>query len=408
MTRHLWVVFPALVIMLATVGSPGGSDGLAQGASTLTGRGELESLALARDFVRKRFSSYDTSGGNDDSWKIPSGETRVIARTNSPGCIRHIWCTIGPAGRDGRPEEYFPRKIVIRMFWDGAAEPSVEAPIGDFFGMGHGICKNFTSAPLQMSPENGTGFNCWFPMPFAHGARIEVTNECEEGIKLYFYVDWEEYGRVGQDALRFHASWNREITAGISDDGMGPMEFQDGGKHASGEGNYVILEAKGEGHYVGCNVNIHNQRLSWYWDWPGEGDDMIFVDDEPWPPRIHGTGTEDYFSGAFCPTQEYNAPWHGIILPGGVNWASKITYYRYHVLDPVTFTKSIRVTVEHGHANRRSDDWSSTAYWYQKGTGTIARVPPVQDRIPREDRWTFFRVIANLILWPVYKIFFSM
>ncbi|TAL35761.1 MAG: DUF2961 domain-containing protein [Spirochaetes bacterium] len=381
---------------------------LAQGAPVFGREGGLGSLPYARDFVRKRFSSYDRSGGNSDSWRFAPGGTRTIAETQAPGCIRHIWCTIGPAGRDGRPEEHYLRKILVRMYWDGAASPAVEAPIGDFFGMGHGISHNFTSAPLQMSPENGTGFNCWFPMPFARGAKIEVTNECDEGIKLYFYVDWDEHTRADGEALRFHASWNRAVTKGISGEGMGPMEFQDAGTNTSGDDNYVILDARGEGNYVGCNVNIHNQKLSWYWDWPGEGDDMIFVDGETWPPAIHGTGTEDYFSGAFCPTQEYNAPFHGIILPGGVNWASKITYYRYHVLDPVPFGKSIRVTIEHGHANRRSDDWSSTAYWYQRGTGTIRRVPAVAERLPLEDRWTFFRIVANVLLWPIYTIFYAM
>lgn len=369
--------------------------------------GELETLPLARQFVRKRFSSYDRTGANSDNLKIKRAETKVIAETRSPGCIKHIWCTIGIAGKDGRPEKYYLRKIIIRMFWDGSREPSVEAPIGDFFGMGHGVSRNFVSAPLQMSPENGTGFNCWFPMPFAKGARIEITNECDEGMKIYYYVDWEEYNQA-PNGLRFHASWNREITKGISEKGVGVKEFQEDGVNTTGEGNYVILDQKGDGHYVGCNVNIHNQRLSWYWDWPGEGDDMIFVDGEKWPPQIHGTGTEDYFSGAFCPDQEYNAPYHGIILAGGVNWASKITYYRYHILDPVTFKKSIRVTIEHGHANRRYDDWSSTAYWYQRGVGKIKRLPAVKDRIPLEDRWTLYRIFANVVLWPIYKLVYSM
>ncbi len=92
---------------------------------------------------------------------------------------------------------------------------------------------------------------------------------------------------------------------------------------------------------------------------------MIFIDGEEWPPELHGTGTEDYVNMAWCPTQAYSAPYHGIIAPGGENWKGRLTYYRYHIQDPVMFEKSIRVTIEHGHANRRSDDWSSTAYWYQ-------------------------------------------
>jgi hypothetical protein len=408
MKRKITVISASLVIAAGAVFLTGRGSGTAQGGPAFSDNAGLGSLHLEKQHPMKRFSSYDRAGGNTDIVRIKPGWTKVIAETKSAGCIRHIWCTIGISGKDGKPEKYYPRKIVIRMYWDGSKEPSVEAPIGDFFGMGHGLTRNFVSAPLQMSPENGTGFNCWFPMPFERGARIEVTNECREGIKLYYYVDWEEHRRPEGNGLRFHASWNRSITKGISEKGIGQMEFQDSGVNTSGKDNYCILDAKGEGHYVGCNVNIHNRRQSWYWDWPGEGDDMIFVDGEGWPPAIHGTGTEDYFSGAFCPTQEYNAPFHGIILPGGINWASKITYYRYHLLDPVAFKKSIRVTIEHGHANRRYDDWSSTAYWYQKGAGKIRRVPPVDERIPLKERWTFGRIVGITILWPIYRIFYSM
>lgn len=148
----------------------------------------------------------------------------------------------------------------------------------------------------------------------------------------------------------------------------------------------MLLEAQGHGHYVGCNINIHNLRDSAKWDWPGEGDDMIFIDDELWPPSLHGTGTEDFFNLSWCPTQEYNAPYHGIILPGNDNWKGYITYYRYHIQDPVMFDKSIRVTMEHGHNNNRSDDWSSTAYWYQSEPHKPFKAfPCVAGRLPVEE-----------------------
>ena len=130
-------------------------------------------------------------------------------------------------------------------------------------------------------------------------------------------------------------------------------------------------------------MNIHNLRDTSKWDWPGEGDDMIFIDGESWPPQLHGTGTEDYVNMAWCPTQEYHAPYHGIILPGKDNWKDKITYYRYHIQDPVMFEKSIRVTIEHGHNNHRSDDWSSTAYWYQtEPHKEFPKLPEVEKRLP--------------------------
>ncbi len=113
---------------------------------------------------------------------------------------------------------------------------------------------------------------------------------------------------------------------------------------------------------------------------------MIFIDGEPWPPSLHGTGTEDYFCTAWCPQQEFQTPYYGIILGGGPNWSGKVTLYRYHIVDPITFNESIRVTIEHGHANHRSDDYSSTAYWYQTEPHVpFAPLPPVEERLPLPD-----------------------
>lgn len=368
----------------------------------------MEHLIYPKNFIRKRFSSYDRSGGNSDWMVFEPGQTRVIADPEGAGCIRHIWCTIGRFGGSGtRCEKHYLRKIVLRIFWDGSRNPSVEVPVGDFFGMGHGICRNFVSMPLQMSPQNGSGFNCWFPMPYSRGARIEILNECNHPIRVYYYIDYDAYKKPDPLAYRFHAVWNRKLTKGISDKKMSNMDYQMLGENLTGESNYVILDVEGRGTYVGCNINIHNRRAHYNWDWPGEGDDMIFVDSERFPPSLHGTGTEDYVNMAFCPTQEYSAPYHGLILGGGINWAGKITYYRYHIQDPIPFTKSIRVTIEHGHANRRSDDWSSTAYWYQKGICRIKKLDEVNRRIPLRNILTFRRLIATLILWPVYKLIYE-
>ena len=324
----------------------------------------LSSISRVRKGKRKRESSYDRTGGNKDYFILMPKECREISRLNGAGVITHIWMTLAT---DGDVHElYLPRKIVLRMYWDGEAQPSVEAPIGDFFGMGHGITKNFSSICLMMSPEDGKAFNCFFPMPFADGARFEVESEAEQPIKLYFYIDYEQHDSIPEDQLRFHAKWNRECpTAGIAEQGIDNAFFEFGGKNKSGEDNYVILDAIGGGHYVGCNLNIHNLRYTHEWNWYGEGDDMIFIDGEPWPPSLHGTGTEDYFNTAWCPTQEICTPYHGIILGGEPNWGGKISVYRYHIADPVMFERSIRVTIEHGHNNHRSDDISSTAYWYQ-------------------------------------------
>ncbi|MHA1233270.1 MAG: DUF2961 domain-containing protein, partial [Candidatus Helarchaeota archaeon] len=119
-------------------------------------------------------------------------------------------------------------------------------------------------------------------------------------------------------------------------------------------------------------------------NWPGEGDDMIYIDGEKLP-TIYGTGTEDYFNCAYCPTQEYNSLFHGITLPGGKNWSGRISYYRFHILDPIYFEKSIKVTIEHGHANRLANDYSSTAYWYQtEPHKKFKKLLPVNERLPRK------------------------
>ena len=165
------------------------------------------------------------------------------------------------------------------------------------------------------------------------------------------------------------------------------------------------------GSYVGCNLNIHNlrqredlewpEKMSWPFrieevpdnqpalsnaiNWYGEGDDMIFIDGESWPPSLHGTGTEDYFNMAYGPAVPFSTPYYGITLPGGRNWSGKISLYRFHIEDPIHFQKSIRVTIEHGHANRRSDDYSSTAYWYQfEPHKPFPSLPTAEDRSPRD------------------------
>jgi hypothetical protein len=184
---------------------------------------------------------------------------------------------------------------------------------------------------------------------------------------------------------RFHAQWRRvNPCQGINESGLTNEEFEFGGSNLTGDDNYVILDAQGQGHYVGCNLNVHNLRLTEKWNWYGEGDDMIFVDGELFPPSLHGTGTEDYFNTAWCPQQPYSSPYHGIILVRGPNWAGQVSLYRFHIEDPVCFQKSIRVTIEHGHATHRSDDYTSTAYWYQ--TEPHKKFPallPVRERLPQ-------------------------
>jgi D-arabinan exo alpha-(1,3)/(1,5)-arabinofuranosidase (non-reducing end) len=355
-----------------------------------SGKSSLADLARLREGTRReRLSSYDTAGGNRDWWVLPPGEGAVIAAIQGAGCIRHIWMTMWC------PEEAFARKIVLRAWWEGEPEPSIECPVGDFFGIGHGIIKNFWSLPLQMSPQDGRAFNCWFPMPFATSARFEVNNESNTPTNLYFYIDYETYPALEAGYARFHAQWRRENpTDGFAEPGRrfadDPQYMQDiwNIPNLQAQGNYVILEAAGKGHYVGCHLDIDCFERS-VQDWYGEGDDMILIDGEPLP-RLYGTGTEDYFNTAFGPSQEFCTPYQGITVNSGDKdwpWRGKNSVYRYHIEDPIYFEKSIKVTIEHGEANLLSNDYSSTAYWYQ----TEPHLPfppllPVAQRLPRPDQ----------------------
>lgn len=353
----------------------------------MIGKTSLASLPKLRDCTSHRASSWDQTGGNGDAWRIEPGERRVLADIEGPGCIKHIWMTLGIKQQD------YCRRIVLRMYWDDCPEPSVECPIGDFFGMGHGMRKNFITAPLQMSPQNGAGFNSWWPMPFAKRAVVEVENQGEAAYNHYFYIDYEKYPSAEdvEGLAYFHVQWRREDnTRGWAfEEGLrrGDAIYQDPRiLNKSADGNYVICDAEGDGVYCGAHLDIDCFQRNPN-DWYGEGDDMIFIDGEEWPPSLHGTGTEDWFHCAYCPTQEYNAPYHGVILYSGTPdwpWKGKTTVYRYHIEDPLRFRKSIRVTIEHGHANKLSNDYSSTAYYYlrepRRGGPELL---PVEARLPR-------------------------
>jgi hypothetical protein len=366
------------------------------------GWGALANLARLRDYKSRRVSSWDRRGGNFDAILVPAGERVVFADISGAGCVRHLWVTMTSIPS----EAHELRQTVLRVFWDGESNPSVEVPLGDFFGIGFGLRRNFVSLPLQMSPQDGKGMNCWFPMPFACGARFELENQGSQQRLFYFYIDYEEHRDIEPDLGRFHAWWNRlNPTAGTArehgytrrDYGLDENRPVGAGialggpwtqPNLTGERNYVILDVQGSGHYVGCNLNIDvfERQVN---DWYGEGDDMIFIDGEPWPPRLHGTGTEDYFNTAFCPTQEYCAPYHGITVYSGNPawpWGGKNSLYRFHIEDPIRFEQSIRVTIETGHNNELANDYSSTAYWYQIGrTQPLRALPPVEQRIPRPD-----------------------
>ncbi len=365
------------------------------------GKSSLNDIARLRpdSIKRARISSYDRTGGNKDWVDIKPGEIYTIAEFQGAGCIKHIWCTTRCL-----LEKHYLRNVILRMYWDEESDdtPSIEVPIGDFFGLGHGKKKNFVSLPFQMSPRRGKGFNCWWPMPFSKGFKITLENDNPKSFRIYYYIDYEFFEdgfENEEDFGRFHAQWRREnpTTAkrinpktGKKYTPLRPSKFMFGGKNLNPlKENYMILEAKGKGQYCGCHLDIDNITfMPNSFNWPGEGDDMIFIDEDikRGTPTLYGTGTEDYVNQAFSQREKYSAPYHGTIIPGGFNWCGKISYYRYHIEDPVYFNKEIKVTIEHGHDNHRRDDWSSTAYWYQKEPHDHSLFPKLLDREGRKPR----------------------
>jgi hypothetical protein len=346
------------------------------------------------DFVRvdkgrhsRRSSSWSETGDNRDRLSIVRGDTRTLLDVQGPGCVTHIWITCTSLERS------YLRKLLLKMYWDGEAEPSVLVPLGDFFGVGHAKTVNYASLPMVMAVRDGAGLNCYFPMPFSDGARIEVSSEnFVTETRLYYNIDYETWDKPEDGLGRFHACWHRENPCDgiVEPPEMDNHTFQHAGSNLSDEGNYVILDAEGAGQYVGCNLSIHNLRRgkdrgNWY----GEGDEMIFIDGDNegrrWPPTMHGTGTEDYFNTAWGPAEKFYSPFFGLTIPGGYDFSGQIAWYRWHLLDPVRFQKSIRVSIEHGHANRRSDDYASTAYWYQLEPHKPFGILPVGQRLPRAD-----------------------
>lgn len=346
--------------------------------------GPLQRISSITPASSRRFSSYDQSGGNDDWVQVPAGSTHVLADIEGSGRITHIWITM-LAEKDPN----IRRNMVLRMTWDGADFPSVEVPVGDFFGQGWCLNYNFVSLPLAAAPRAGMALVSYWPMPFAIGARIEVVNEGEEDCdRFYFYVDYE-LGPVGQDEGRFHAWYNQELTAPEAGDGKENAWIDDSPdpKNPSDSNNYVFCETEGEGHFVGVNFYVHSPSPPW----PGEGDDMFMVDGERWP-GLHGTGTEDYFNTAWGPDEHYLHPYFGIAYAPGRNnddarfgWIGRMHYYRFHLEDPVRFKRSLRASIEHGHANGLVLDLSSVAYWYLKAATRLpSPLAQAKERIPKK------------------------
>lgn len=315
---------------------------------------------MEKNYKSRRISSYDTTHGNDDFVKIPKGKTIPIAEIKGSGIIKHIWMTL--ASKDPMVR----KNTVIRFYWDGENNPSVEVPLGEFFGQGWGEEYLLNSSLLVAAPKKGKSMNSYFAMPFSKGAKIEIENESTEDIpNFYFYVDYEEWKEPPPTDLRFHAFWNRQITypktkdkrenewALLGETDKNPLKWED---------HYLVLETEGKGHFIGLNLYIDSPTPLWY----GEGDDLIFIDGNRISPSLRGTGTEDVFNTAWSPKEVFMHPYFGSPrVSDSVGWLGRTHLYRFWLESPIRFEKNFLFLLEHGHANSLTLDLVSVAYWYQ-------------------------------------------
>jgi hypothetical protein len=326
----------------------------------------LFAMSRLRDYKSKRSSSWDKTGGNADALRVEPGQSATLLEATGAGVITHIWFTINSSDR------MHLKNLVLRAWWDGEATPSIEVPVGDFFGLGLGEYFVYQSALLSVAPVKA--LNSYFQMPFATSAKITITNEGKiRTDNFYFAVDYTTVSKLPDGLGRFHAQYRQEAPCKKSSSSSD--------KNLNGEGNYVFLETTGKGHFVGVTHGVEQNADGWF----GEGDDMIFIDGDS-APTINGTGTEDYYNGAWDFGLQAFANWRQgapyVVDPERTG--GRYCLYRWHTESPITFEKSIKVTIEHGHANDRADNFYSTAYWYQtEPHAEFPKLPPPDSRVPK-------------------------
>ncbi|MBT4482227.1 MAG: DUF2961 domain-containing protein [Candidatus Latescibacteria bacterium] len=294
---------------------------------------------------------------------IKSGETVALAEIDGPGAIQQIWMT--PAGNW--------RYMIIRFYWDGEKDPSIECPVGDFFACGWGKYAHVNSLPVCVNP--GSAFNCYWEMPFRKNCRITMENISEKQVTLYYQINYT-ITDIPNETAYFHAQFRR----------TNPLPYKE---------VYTILDGvRGWGQYVGTYMCWGANNNGWW----GEGEIKFYLDGDSKFPTICGTGTEDYFCGSYCflvPDEsgkrqytEYSTAYAGmpqVIRPDGVYSANtRFGLYRWHIMDPIRFENDLKVTIQAigwrsgGRYLPLQDDISSVAFWYQ--TEPHAPFSPLPDK----------------------------
>jgi len=327
----------------------------------------LGSLATPPTGRNRRISSNEQphwNDGNFDMTRLAPGQVFELPVLEGPGVIHHIWFTSHAGGVNEL------NALTLRIYWDGRKEPGVEAPLGEFFAVGQGKPAVVESVPVQVSPTGS--LTCYWRMPFAESARIVISNDNPDRASgLYWQVDWVELDSLPPGTPYFHARYRQEYPAVMGRD-------------------YLIADIEGRGKYVGTVMSVTLAQDGWF----GEGDDFFFIDGEE-IPSLQGTGSEDYFNDAWGFRQRTSL-WFGQPRWQGWSAGDSGVCYRWHVLDPVHFTKSLKVTMEH-KGNRaaseeawyveRPDFFNSVAFWYQTGEPKpFGHLPPWPERcVPWEN-----------------------
>lgn len=282
------------------------------------------------------------------SINIAPHQVATLAAIEGPGAIQHIWITVAPA---------WWRSLVLRFYWDGESTPSIEVPLGDFFCSGWGVRCNVSSLAVAVNPAGG--FNCYWEMPFRQSARLTIENLSPEEVTGFFYQITYTLTDVPQDAAYLHAQWRRS----------NPLPYK--------QVHTLLDGVTGQGHYVGTYLAWGVNNAGWW----GEGEIKFFLDGDQEFPTICGTGTEDYFGGAWNfehPAGDYGvfcSPYSGlpqVIKPDGLYRSQqRFGMYRWHIMDPIRFQKDLRVTIQalgwrsEGRFLPLQDDIASAAFWYQ-------------------------------------------
>ncbi|MEK6702975.1 MAG: glycoside hydrolase family 172 protein [Planctomycetota bacterium] len=323
----------------------------------------IDDLSSPKGFKAMRASSADPTGKNGDARGIAPGETLVLADVKGSGRFTHLWTTIASPSPDHL------RELVIRMTWDDAATPAVECPVGDFFAQGPGKYVEFASSMVSVGGQKA--LNCYWPMPFKRHAVITVTNEGEKKVDAFYYnFDYQLEATAAADTRYFHTQYRNEFPAPLGR----PL---------------TVCETKGAGHFVGTVFSVLANSDGWW----GEGDDNFFVDGNA-KADLSGTGTEDYFCGAWDFGHAYWTPYFGVTFfdnaeKGGEKRSIQNTVYRWHVKDAVAFTTSLLFTMEHGRGGWDHDRKPLRNHYTTLGLYYVdhperdgAAIPAYKDRVP--------------------------